>query len=174
MSKKEHFNILLLKTTKTLVIFFTLSAIGWFVDLLPFAQTLPFLSAKLPIGVFLRSVISLLMLIVMIVFGAEVSPAMDSLLDFVPKAGKLFGNLVKIGACLFAYSAFQPAVFPFIPGFEWVYQAVLLGVILFFLARAGLLVYAASEDISRFLMGLFNPYRPVKEVVAPKEVQPPN
>jgi len=173
MSKKAHLNVLLLKTVKTLVVFFTLSSIGWFVGILPFAQSLPVFSARLPIGVFLGSVISLLMLIVLVVFGAEVAPAMDSLLDFIPRAGKLFGNLVGIAAGLFAYSAFQPAVFPFIPGFEWAYQAVFLGLILFFLARAGLLVYAASEDISRVLMGLFNPYKPDGDAAA-KEVQPPN
>jgi len=171
MPKTESFRDLLLKTIKTLLVLFTLYAMGWFVNILPFAQSLPFFSSKLPIGVFLGAVLSLLMLIMLVVFGAEVSPAMDRLLDFIPKAGKLFGNLVRIGAGLFAYYSFQPAVFPFIPDFVCAYQSVFLGLILFFLARAGLLVYAASEDISRFLLGFLNPYSPVKDA---KEVQPPN
>jgi hypothetical protein len=177
MSKKENVSTLLLKTTKTLVVFFTLSAIGWFVEILPFAQSLPFLSSKLPIGVFLSSVISLLMLIVLVVFGTEAAPAVDGLLDFMPKAGSLFKNLVKIGAGLFAYYSFQPAVLPFIPEFEWAYQAAFLGLILFFLVRVGLIVYAGSEDISRFLLGFLNPYRPAPEakgIEDAKAAQPPN
>ncbi len=170
MTKKENLYTLLLKTIKVLVLFFTLSAIGWFVDSLPFSQSLSFLSHKLPIGVFIGSVVSLLMLVLLAAFGAEVAPAIDGLLDFMPKAGELFGNLVKVGACLFAYSSFQGAVFPFIPDFEWAYQAVFFGLILFFLVRAGLLVYAASEGISRFLLGCLHPYRPE----GAKEVQPPN
>jgi len=171
MPKKESAAALLLKTVKILVVFFTLSAIGWFVERLPFAQSLPFLSFKLPIGVFLGSVISLLMLIALVRFGSETAPAVDSLLEFIPKAGKLFGNLVNIGACLFAYYSFQPAVLPFIAEYEWAYQEVFLGLVLFFLARVGLLMYAASEDISRFLLGFLEPYRQEKDV---KEVQPPN
>ncbi len=179
MQKTESFRNFLLKTIKTLVVLSTLYGMGWFVNVLPFAQSLPFLSAKLPIGVFLGAVLSLLMLVVLAAFGAEASPAVDGLLDFIPGAGKLFGNLVKIGAALFAYYSFQPAVFPFIPDFVWAYQSAFLGLILFFLARAGLLVYAASEDISRFLLGFLNPYGPAKEAgkevkAEIKEVQPPN
>ena len=173
MSKKENFRDLLLKMIKTLVVLFTLSAIGWFVDLLPFAKSLPFLSAKLPVGVFLGSVVSLLFLITLVLFGAEAAPAIDGLLDFLPKAGQVFGNLIKIGAGLFAYTSFQPAIFPFIPDFEWAYQSVFLGLILFFVARAGLLMYAASENISRFLLKFLDPYR-TGEAGQTKEVQPPN
>lgn len=174
MLKKDGVGILLQKTVKTLVVFFTLSAIGWFVEQLPFARSLPFLSFKLTIGVFLSSVISLLMLMVLAMFGSEAAPAVDSLLEFIPRAGKLFVNLVRIGAVLFAYYSFQPAVFPFIPEYEWAYQAAFLGLILFFLARAGLLVYAASEDISRFLLGLLNPNRQAGDVREVKEVRPPS
>ena len=165
MAKKEQLLALMLKAVKTLVVLFTLFSIGWFVERLPFAQALPFLSQKLPVAVFLNSVVSLLAVVVFVAFGAETASLMDLLLDFIPKAGALTGNLVKILAVLFAYGAFQQAIFPFIPDYEWAYQSIFLGFILFFLARTGLLMYAASESISRFLVGFLNPY---KQAVPPQ------
>lgn len=159
MQKKEQFRALLLKTVKTLVVLFTLFAIEWSVEALPFARELPFLSHKLTAAGFLSAVVSLLTVAVFIMFGAEISRPVDGLLDFIPKAGELAGNLVRILATLFAYGAFQPAVFPFIPDFEWAYQAFFLGLAVFFLARAGILLYAASESISAFLLGILNPYK---------------
>jgi len=130
MAKKEIFWTLLVKAVKTLVILFTLFAIGWFMDQLPFAQALPFMSQKLPVGAFLNAVVS-----------------------------AFAGSLIKILALLFAYYAFQDAVFPFIRNFEWIYQSFFLGFTLFFLARAGLQIYGASEQISRFLLGALKPYK---------------
>ena len=159
MAKKELFWTLLIKTVKTLVVLFTLFAIGFFVDSLPFAKPLPFISFRLPVSVFLNAVVSLLAIIVFVKFGSEAAPAVDGLLDFVPKAGELAGSVVKILALLFAYYAFQDAVFPFIADFEWIYQSLFLGLTLFFVVRAGLQVYHASEEISKFLVGVLRPYR---------------
>ena len=143
---------LLIKAVKTLVALFTLVAIGTFVEYLPYGKALPFLSQKLPVGVFLNAVVSLLGLVVFVKFGAEASPAADGILEFVPGAGKLFRSIVKILALLFAYYAFQDAVFPFIADYEWAYQTVFLGFTLFFLVRAGLQIYESSEEISKFLV----------------------
>lgn len=159
MGKKELLRNLLAKAVKTLVVLFTLFAMGWFVEQLPFAQALPFFSQKLPVSVFLNAVVSLLAAIVFVNIGREASREVDGLLDFLPKAGELFCNIVKLFALLFAYYAFQPAVFPFVGEFGWVYQSVFLGFTLFFLARAGLQVYGCSEQISRFLLGLLSPYK---------------
>lgn len=159
MEKKELLRTLLVKAVKTLVVLFMLFAAGWFVEQLPFARALPFLSPKLPVSVFLDAVVSALAVAAFVGFGAEAAGPVAGLLDFVPKAGELFGNVVKIGALLFAYYAFQAAVFPFIDGYEWVYQAFFLGFTLFFLARAGLQVYGASEEISRFLLNALQPYK---------------
>jgi len=159
MAKKELFWTLLAKAVKTLVVLFTLFAIGFFVESLPFAQPLPFLSRKLPVSVFLNAVVSLLAIIVFVRFGSEAAPSVDGLLDFVPKAGELACNVVRISALLFAYYAFQGAVFPFITDLEWVYQSLFLGFTLFFLAQAGLQVYYASDEISKFLVGVLRPYK---------------
>lgn len=159
MAKKELFWTLLIKTVKTLVVLFTLFAIGFFVDSLPFAKPLPFISFRLPVSVFLNAVVALLAIVVFVKFGSEAGPSVDGLLDFVPKAGELAGSVVKILALLFAYYAFQDAVFPFISEFEWIYQSVFLGFTLFFVVRAGLQVYHASEEISRFLVGILRPYK---------------
>jgi hypothetical protein len=159
MGKKEIFWDLLIKTVKTLVALFTLFAIGFFVESLPYAGSLPFLSLKLPVSVFLNAVVSLLGIIVFVKFGEEVSPAADGMLDFVPGAGGLARSVIKILALLFAYYAFQSAVFPFIEDYEWTYQSLFLGFTLFFLVRAGLQVYHASEEISKFLVAALRPYK---------------
>lgn len=167
MGKKELFWELAVKAVKTLVALFALFAAGYFVETLPYAGSLPFLSVKLPVGVFLNAVISLVAVVLFVKFGAEASPAADGLLDFMPGAGKLARSVVKILALLFSYYAFQDAVFPFIADFEWVYQALFLGFTLFFVVRAVLQVYYSSEEISRFLI---NALRPPKEGAA--AVQP--
>lgn len=163
MAKKELFWSLLIKAVKALVALFTLFAMGFFVESLPYARSLPFLSLKLPVSVMLNAVVSLLAVIVFVKFGAEASPAADGILDFMPGAGRLARSVIKILALLFAYYAFQDAVFPFIEGYEWAYQAIFLGFTLFFLIRAGLQVYESSEDISKFLVGALRPYKPSDE-----------
>lgn len=159
MTKQESLQDLALKGAKTLVVFLTLAAIGWAIAVLPFAADLPFISTRLPASVFFTAVLKALAIAVFIMFGVEISTSVDALADFVPKAGMLVRNVIKILATLFAYDAFQPAVYPFIRNYEWLYQSVFLGFSLFFLAKAGLLLYAASEQIGRFLLGVFNPYR---------------
>ncbi len=159
METKELFWSLLAKAVKTLVALFTLFAIGFFVESLPYARSLPFLSQRLPVSVFLNAVVSLLGVIVFVKFGAEASPAVDGILGFMPGAGRLARSVIKILALLFAYYAFQDAVFPFIADYEWVYQSLFLGFMLFFLVRAGLQVYRSSGEISEFLVGILRPYK---------------
>jgi len=160
MDKKELVRTLLVKAVKTLVVLFTLFAMGWFVEQLPFARELPFLSPKLPVSVFVNAVVALLAVASFVNFGREAGPAVAGLLDFVPRSGEIFGNAVKIFALLFSFYAFQDAIFPFVGEFEWVYHSLFLGLTLFFLVRAGLLIYAASEEISRYLITVLNPPKP--------------
>lgn len=154
MPKKELLWELAVKSVKTLLALFTLFAAGLFVSGLPYARELPFFSARLPVSVFLGAVVSALAVAVFVRFGSEVSPALDGLLDFLPGAGRLARSIAKVLALLFSYYAFQDAVFPFLGGFEWAYQALFLGFTLFFTARAALQIYASSEAISRFVVGL--------------------
>jgi len=177
MGKKDIFWSLVIKAVKTLVALFTLFAIGYFVEILPYTKALPFLSQKLPVSVFLNAVVSLLGVIVFIKFGVEASPEADGLLVFIPGAGKLMRSVIKIMALLFAYYAFQDAIFPFIEDYEWVYQSVFLGFTLFFLIRAGLQVYHSSEVISEYLVSALRPYKasaePEKKPADPKSPAPP-
>ena len=169
MGKKDLFWSLLIKAVKTLVALFTLFAIGFFVESLPYTRSLPFLSLKLPVSVFLNSVVSLLAVIVFVRFGVEASPSADGLLDFIPGAGKLLRSVIKIMALLFAYYAFQDAIFPFIENYEWAYQSIFLGFTLFFLIRARLQVYHSSEVISEYLVAALRPY---KTQPAPEKKEP--
>lgn len=164
---------LLRKTLKLGVLLVTLYAADWLIGVLPFARELPFITSKLTAAGFLSALVSLLTVAALAFFGSEIGGPVDALLEFVPKAGKLAGNLVGIAVLLYAYGAFQSAVFPFIPGFEWAYQALFLGMTVFFLARAGLLMYAASESISGWLLGVFNPYKTPAETTAPVKEAPP-
>jgi hypothetical protein len=152
MGKKDLLWNLATKAVKTLVALFTLFTIGYFVERLPFAQSLPFISLKLPVSVFLNAVVSLLAVVVFVRFGVEASPCADGIMDFMPGAGKFTRSVVKILALLFSYFAFKPAVSPFISDYEWAYESLFLGFTLFYLARAGLHLYAASENISKFLV----------------------
>jgi len=152
MVKKELLWDLLIKSVKMLVALFTLFTIAFFVESLPYSRSLPFMSLKMPVGVFLTAVVSLLSVIIFIKFGGEISPSVDGILDFMPGAGRLARSIVKVLALLFSYYAFQDVFSPFIEGYEWAYQALFLGFTLFFLARAGLQVYQSSEEISRFLV----------------------
>jgi hypothetical protein len=141
------------------VLLASLYAADWLIGILPFAKELPFLTSKLSAAAFLSALVSLLTVVVLVLFGSDIGPPADALLDFVPRAGDLAGNLVRIAVLLYAYGAFQPVIFPFIPDYEWAYQSLFLGLTVFFLARAGLLMYAASESISGFIFGAFNPYK---------------
>lgn len=170
MAKKELFWELAVKAVKTLVALFALFAAGYFVETLPYARTLPFMSPKLPVGVFLNAVISLLAVALFVKFGAEASPAADGIFDFMPGAGKLARSIVKIMALVFSYYAFQEAIFPFIYDFEWVYQSLFLGFTLFFVVRAVLQVYYSSEEISRFLIDTL---RSARDLAPAKKENPP-
>ena len=154
MKKKELFWELAVKAVKTLVALFALFAAGYFLESLPYSAELPFLSRKLPIGVFLNAVISLTAVALFVRFGVEASPAADGIFDFMPGAGKLARSLVKIAALVFSYYAFQDAVFPFIADYEWIYQSLFLGFTLFFVVRSVLQIYYSSEEISRFLISV--------------------
>jgi hypothetical protein len=172
MVKKELFWELAVKAVKMLVALFALFAAGYFVESLPYAGSLPFLSGKLPVGVFLNAVISLLAVVLFVKFGAEASPSADGLLDFIPGAGKLARSVVKILALMFSYYAFQDAVFPFIADFEWVYQALFLGFTLFYVVRAVLQVYYSSEEISRFLIATLRAVKDTSKAAPPKDNPP--
>ncbi len=155
MDENSPLRLLVLKSLKTLVALFTLAAISWAVGAMPLANDLPFISSKLPVAVFIDALLASFGITVFVLYGAEISPYADALLPRVPGAGALAGNLVKLLATLFAFDSFKAPVFPFIPEYEWLYQSVFLGLSLFFLARAGLIVYAASETIGGFLLELF-------------------
>lgn len=170
MGKKELFWDLATKAVKTLVALFTLFAMGYFVERLPYARSLPFISVKLPVSVFLNAVVSALAVVVFVRFGVEASPAADGLMDFMPGAGKFARSVVKILALLFSYYAFQEPIFPFIENYEWAYQALFLGFTLFYLVRAGLHLYAASENISKFLVGALR--QPAADPKPPAEAPP--
>ncbi len=153
MTQKELLWELAVKSVKTLLALFTLLAAGLFVSGLPYARELPFFSGRLPVSVFLGAVVSALAVAVFIKFGSEISPVLDGVLEFLPGAGRLARSVAKVLALLFSYYAFQEAVFPFIGGFEWVYQALFLGFTLFFTARAALQIYSSSEAVSRSIVG---------------------
>jgi len=161
MSKEELLKALLIKVVKVLVVLLALFLISAFINFLPFAGALPFLSEKLPVSVFLNAVVSLFALLAFAGFGSEVKTLLDRLLDRPAGTGELFLNIVRTLALLFAYYAFQEAVFPFIGDFEWVYQSLFLAVTMFFLAKIGLQVYGASEEISKFLLSLLDPYKKI-------------
>ncbi len=164
MVRKELVIGLSVEALKTAIVLFTLLLISKFIDILPFAG-LPVFNKVITAAELLAAFVSAAAIAVFIKAGLNAKAPADELLHWLPGAGTLLNYLTGIIALLFAYSAFQAVVFPFIEDFEWVYQSLFLAVTLFLLAKVALHVYGASESVSRFLISALHPY---KEIHPPK------
>ncbi|MFA6434471.1 MAG: hypothetical protein WCW52_07235 [Elusimicrobiales bacterium] len=153
MIKRDLTTYLLVEALKTTIVLFTLLLMGRFIETLPFA-VLPVFNKLVTADELIAAFISAAAIAVFIKAGSNAKTAVDELLPQLPGAGKLLNYVTGIVALLFAYAAFQPVVFPFIPEFEWVYQSLFLAATLFLLAKAALHVYGASESLSRFLVSV--------------------
>ena len=160
MIKKDLVINLSVEALKTAIVLFTLLFISRFIEVLPFSG-LPVFNNIITAAELLTAFVSAAAIAVFIKAGLNAKPAVDELLHWLPGAGTLLNYLTGIAALLFAYSAFQPVIFPFIMEFEWVYQSAFLAVTLFLLAKAALHIYGASESASRFLISVFRPYTEV-------------
>ena len=152
--KKDLVISLSVEALKTAIVLVTLLVIGKFIEVLPFSG-LPVFNELITAAELLAAFVSAAAIVVFIKAGLNAKAAVDELLYWLPGGGTLLNYLTGIAALLFAYSAFQPVVFPFISESEWVYQAFFLGATLFLLAKAALHVYGASESVSRFLLSIF-------------------
>ena len=161
MIKKDLVTNLSVEALKTTIMLLTLLFISRFIEILPFAE-LPVLNKLITAAELLAAFVSAAAITVFIKAGLNAKAAVDELLHWLPGAGTLLNYLTGIAALLFAYSAFQPVVFPFIREFEWVYQSLFLAFTLFLLAKVALHVYGASESVSRFLISVFHPYKEVQ------------
>jgi hypothetical protein len=158
MTKKDTFRDLVVKTVKVMFILSALFAAGVFIDMLPFAAELPFIDDRLPVSVFLNALLSLLSIAAFIKYGTEARPRVDALADRVKGSGALVSYTVTMAAILVAYYSFQGPVYPFIKDYEWAYQSFFLALTLFFMTKAGIIVYASGEDVGRFFLSLMDPY----------------
>ena len=161
MAKKDLIISLSVEALKTVIVLFTLLLISRFIEDLPFAA-LPVFNNRLTAAGLLAAFASAAAIVVFIKAGFNSTAAVNELLHWLPGAGTLLNYLTGIAALLFAYSAFQPVVFPFIMEFEWVYQSLFLAVTLFLLAASALHIYKAGESVSRFVISILNPYKEVR------------
>jgi hypothetical protein len=136
----------------------TLLFISRFIEALPFSG-MPVLNKFITAAELLAALIAAAAIVVFIKAGRNAKTTVDELAYWLPGAGTLLNYFTGLAAVLFAYSAFQAVVFPFIIDFEWVYQSLFLAVTLFLLAKIALHVYGASENVSRFLVSVFHPYK---------------
>ncbi|MBI4657060.1 MAG: hypothetical protein HY746_10000 [Elusimicrobia bacterium] len=162
METKTDLNYLLVQTVKLLILLVALTAMGFFMGLLPFAKSLPVLGSSIFVIDLWEALLSLTAIIIIINFAGESKPVIDRLICWIPQAGKLAGLIIYVFCVLFAYYAFQPVILPFIPEAEWIYQTIFLILTITLLVKAGLLVYRSSDEISRFLVSLLNPYKEKK------------
>ena len=160
MAKKDLIISLSVEALKTVIVLFTLLLISRFIEALPFAG-LPVFNGRITAAELLVAFVCAAAITVFVKAGLNAKAAVDELLHWLPGAGTLLNYLTGIAALLFAYSAFQPVVFPFIRELEWVYQSLFLAFTLFLLAKAALHIYGASESASRFLISVFRPYTEV-------------
>ena len=171
MSKTDLITSLSVEALKTAIVLFTLLLISRFIEVLPFAG-LPVFNKAISAVELLTAFVSAAAIMVFIKAGLNAAASVDELLRWLPGAGTLLNYLTGIIALLFAYSAFQPVVFPFISEFEWVYQSLFLAGTLFLLAKAALLIYGASESVSRFLISILHPYKEVQSAPKTDNKQP--
>ncbi len=161
MIKKDLVVDLSVEALKTAIVLLTLLVISRFIESLPFAG-LPVLNSVITAADVLAAFISAAAITVFIKAGLNAKSIVDELLHWLPGAGTLLNYLTGIIALLFAYSAFQTVVFPFMRELEWVYQALFLAVTLFLLAKVAIHIYGASESVSRFLISVFHPHKEIK------------
>jgi hypothetical protein len=157
---------LAVEALKTAIVLLTLFVISGIIAGLPFAG-LPVFNGSITAAGLLAAFVSAAVIAVLIKAGANAKSTVDELLPWLPGAGTLLNYLTELAALMFAYSAFQPVVFPFIRDFEWCYQSLFLAVTLFLLARAALHIYGASESVSRFLISVLHPYKETPSVSRP-------
>jgi len=158
MSKKDLAANLAVETLKTAIVLATLLFISRFIEALPFSG-MPVLNSAVTAAELLSAFVAAAAIVVFIKAGLNARVTVDELAYWLPGAGTLLNYLTGLAAVLFAYSAFQAVVFPFIRDFEWVYQSLFLAATLFLLAKIALHVYGASESVSRFLISVFHPYK---------------
>ncbi|MEI7481752.1 MAG: hypothetical protein WCK75_05320 [Elusimicrobiota bacterium] len=157
MVKKDLVINLSVEALKTAIVLLTLLFISRFIESLPFSG-LPVFNSLITAADVLAAFISAAAITVFIKAGLNAKVVVDELLHWLPGAGTLLNYLTGIIALLFAYSAFQTVVFPFIKELEWAYQALFLAGTLFLLAKVGIHIYGASESVSRFLISIFHPH----------------
>jgi len=157
MVKKDLVINLSVEALKTAIVLLTLLIISRFIESLPFSG-LPVFNSLITAADVLTAFISAAAITVFIKAGLNAKSVVDELLHWLPGAGTLLNYLTGIIALLFAYSAFQTVVFPFIRELEWAYQALFLAGTLFLLAKVGIHIYGASESVSRFLISIFHQY----------------
>jgi len=161
MINKNLATAVLIEALKTAIILFTLLLISRFIEILPFSD-LPAFNNHITAADLLVAVVSLTAIIVFIKAGVNAKTSVDELFRWLPGAGTFLNYIIGIIAVLFAYSAFQPVIFPFIKDFEWIYQSLFLAVTLFLLAKAGLYVYNTGEELSRAIISALHPYKEVQ------------
>jgi mannose/fructose/N-acetylgalactosamine-specific phosphotransferase system component IIC len=158
MSNKDLAAKLAVEGVKTAIMLFVLLLIGRFIETLPFAG-LPVFHGLISAADMLSACVSAAAIAVFIKAGLNAKTTVDELAVWLPGAGTLLIYLTRLVSVLFAYSAFQAVALSFIGDLEWAYQSVFLACTLFLLAKSALLIYGASESMSRCLLSVFNQYR---------------
>jgi hypothetical protein len=158
MLNKELAGKLAVEVIKTAIMLFALLIMSRFIEALPFAG-LPVLDQRLTAADLLAACAAAAAIVVFLKAGSSAKVTVDELLKWLPGAGTLLTDIVRLAAVLFAYSAFQGVTQPFIGSFELAYQSVFLALTLFLLAKAAMHVYGASESMSRAILAALNPYK---------------
>ncbi|KAF0125114.1 MAG: hypothetical protein FD189_1873 [Elusimicrobia bacterium] len=154
MEQEKGWDALLALAFKAGITAVVVLGMGVFVGGLPFARELSAFGGKISAPEFINSALSLAVIAALAEFALAASPLFDRLLPLLPRAGRVASLLTALLCLIYAYHALQPSVYPFIPEFEWAYQAGFLGATLFVLARTGLLLHAAGGGLGAAAVGL--------------------
>lgn len=158
MPDKDLAMKLAVEALRTAIVLAVLLVMVRFIEILPFSG-LPVLDPRISASDLLAACASAAGIWIFLKAGANAGPVVDALAPWLPGAGTLLLHVMRLSAVLFAYSAFQGLTRPFIGDLEWLYQSVFLAPTLFFLAKAVMHIYAASESVSRAVLSALDPYK---------------
>ena len=152
MGKKieEDVRELVRPVVKLVVSLIVLGVIGAMVHYLPGLYTeIP--GVPVSIAAFAEAIIAVLVILVILNFGREISPRVARLLPNFPESEIVIHNIILLIAIIVAYGSFKNAAFPFLQNTSWLYSLVFLCVAIIPTYRIAVTLFGNIEKITEMI-----------------------
>ncbi len=135
-----------------LLVFFIVVAL-YFLKFLPFISDLSFIKTEFSLYEFIEFIFFALISFLLGEFSFRVERTVDSMLDFVPKAGRIHRYIMLTVSFVFLYWGGVNAFSKLISSdFVWLYQMFFAGVVLFIISKIFLIIYYEGENFGRNIL----------------------